>query len=219
MRCRLLWSLFFSLLAVPLFSQRTLQDTDENKYRILLPDHWSNHSKAFHVLTDVLPALCPELKDKDICGDDCNPAWTVAFYLSEPELLSYQVYPRNSPITNTNTRSSFVSKDFYISPASPQPRQETGNNLIYRQPNTNTTGKEIVSYFTFQCFLLLRDKEQNIVTRLILVDTNEVWQKVQANRKGNTPEDASGKTNPLLPSAKDLMAIADKKIIALGKGE
>lgn len=210
-----LLALFFFLLLSPVFSQRTLKETDENKYRINLPDHWKPHSKAFHVLSDVLPALCPELKDKDLCGDNCNPAWTVEFYLTEPELLWYEVNAKPSPVNNTNTQFSFVRKDMYISPASPQMR-ETGNNAAYRRIPGEFAGKEVVSYFNFQCFLLLKDKEQKIVTRLILVDTNEVWKKVQSSK---TSYNSTGKWGSLLPGSDELLAIADKKILVLGKSE
>lgn len=215
MNSRIFFSFLFFLIALPLFSQRTLQEVDENKYRISLPDHWSTHSKAFQVLTDVLPGLCPELKQKDICGDDCNPAWRVEFYLTEPELLYYEINSKPSPTINTNTQVSFVRKDMYISRGSPQ-MKEIGNNLTDRQLN-NMTGKEIVSYFNFQCFLLLLDREQRIVTRLILVDTNEVWKKVQSVKKSINTTGTPGLWNALLPGSEELMAVADKKILALGK--
>lgn len=202
--------------AVASFAQRSLAETDENKYRVNLPDHWKPHSKAIRVLSDVLPVICPELKDKDICGDDCNPAWTVEFYLSEPELEYYEINGKPTFPVNTNTRNLFVRPGAYITPSTPQPSQ-IENNPGIRQSAVNPSGKEIVSYFNFQCFLLLLDKQQKIVTRLVLVDTNETWKKVITSAASAPVSNKQDKTVSLLPGAEELLAIADKKILALGK--
>jgi hypothetical protein len=134
----LITGLFLFTLTAPAQSKQF----KENKYRLHLPDKWKPGNKVWKKLSDKLPEVCEELKDKDLCGDDCNSRYTVEFYMSAPQIEDYGSY--------------------LISP------NPTGN------PPTETW--EFVTYYRFQCYLLLYDnKSEELLTKVIVVDTNEVW--------------------------------------------
>jgi hypothetical protein len=68
---------------------QTLAAVDTGKYRINLPDYWKPGNKVWRVLTDKLPLVCEELADKELCGDRCNPRYSIEFEMSEPEIVDY----------------------------------------------------------------------------------------------------------------------------------
>lgn len=115
----------------------------ENKYRINLPDYWKSGNKVWQKLTDKLPEVCGELKDKELCGDNCNPRYTVEFYMTQPWIIDY--YPNHISSDVNSTRPTELW--------------------------------EFVTYYNFQCYLLLYDNStKKLLTKVIVVDTNEVWQ-------------------------------------------
>lgn len=71
------------------FSQQA-KKVNPSKYRINLPNYWKPGSKAVQVLADRLPEVCEELKDKELCGDDCRAKYTLEFYMSEPKVFEYR---------------------------------------------------------------------------------------------------------------------------------
>jgi hypothetical protein len=117
---------------------------DTNKYRIDLPSYWKPGNKVWKILTDKLPLVCPEIKDKEICGDDCNPGYTLQFEMSDPVIFEYFPNHINSIYTNTQ----------------------------FRKPSETW---DIQTQYGFECSLLLRNDKGVLITRFILVDTNEVW--------------------------------------------
>ena len=84
-------SLFFCFLlfcCTSLGQQR--KAVSEQKFRINLPGYWKAGNKAWQILPDHLVEICPELEGKELCGDDCNPKYTVEFYMSEPTVANYR---------------------------------------------------------------------------------------------------------------------------------
>lgn len=137
-------NIFIILLLVAGSEQMRAQPArlNESKFRINLPDFWRPGNKIWKTLPEKLPAICEELKDKDLCGDDCNPRYTVEFYMSPP-----------------------YAEDYATNLISPNP---AGN------PPTETW--EFVTYYRFQCYLLLYDnKTEKLVTKIIVVDSSEIW--------------------------------------------
>lgn len=85
---------------------------DSNKYRINLPDYWKPGNKIWQILTDKLPLVCEELKDKDICGDDCTPFYTIEFIMSDPVIFSH--FPIHISSTYTNNQHSKPTETWEI---------------------------------------------------------------------------------------------------------
>ena len=106
------YSFIIFLFLCPLLSTgQSLSDIDTNKYRIDLPSYWKTGSKALRILSDKLPLVSPELKDKDLCGDDCNPKYRIELYLSDPEIVDFNSFhiagDRNSQTWQHNTYYAF----------------------------------------------------------------------------------------------------------------
>ena len=123
----------FLLFATSIYGKDPNLPRDTNKYRINLPDHWKPGNKVWQILNDKLPLVCTELKDKDLCGDNCKPIYTVDFEMTDPTVLDY--YPKR-----------------------------IANNKY-----------EIITLYSFQSNLYIRNRKGEIVTRIIIVDTNEVF--------------------------------------------
>lgn len=123
---------FLLLHSAPFYSQ-SLNTIDTGKYRINLPAHFKPGNKAWRILDEKLPLVCEELKNKELCGDDCKPAYTIDFTMSDPLVLDY--YPLR--ISGTNY--------------------------------------DIITLYTFESSLFLKNSAGEIVTRIILVDTNDVF--------------------------------------------
>jgi len=121
-----------------------LSTPDSTKYRIDLPDYWKPGNKVWKILIDKLPLVCAEIKDKELCGDDCNPGYSFEFEMSDPVIFNY--FPNHISSVFTNNQ--------------------------FRRPSETW---DIQTRYGFECSLLLRDEKGILVTRFILVDTNEVW--------------------------------------------
>jgi hypothetical protein len=117
---------------------------DTNKYRINLPVYWKPGNKVWKILTDKLPLVCNEIRDKELCGDNCNPGYIIELEISDPVIFDY--FPNH--ISSTYTNNQFVKPS------------ETW---------------DIQTRYGFECSLLLRNDKGDLLTRFILVDTNEVW--------------------------------------------
>lgn len=143
MKSSVIFFLLGCLLSSDLCAQ-SLAQIDENKYRIILPDYWKPGNKVWKILTDKLPGVCEELKDKELCGDDCNPKYTIELELSDLVITDYV--------------PNHISSDYR-------------NSSQYRQ----TDNWDIRTMYSFESSLLLRNEKGVIITRMILVDTNEVW--------------------------------------------
>jgi len=82
--------IFLLLLLCQAGTAQQKKSVSENKYRINLPSYWKAGNKAWQTLADHLPEVCPELTDKELCGDNCRPKYSVEFYMSEPVLSDYR---------------------------------------------------------------------------------------------------------------------------------
>ncbi len=205
--------LFFSCLA----SGQGLFPIDTNKYSIHLPDYWRPGNKIWKILTDKLPLVCEQLKEKELCGDYCHPAYTIEFEMTEPFINNY--YPNHVLSASTSQTWDFIT------------------------------------VYSFECSLLLFNEKDKLLTRFILVDTDETWtltnraslpsyipitqpkiyvgsnlirqttaasisMEQQARglggTEGQTPYDFINRNKEALaPARKDLLAVVDKKIRSL----
>lgn len=191
----------------------------ENKFRINLPDYWSKGNKALAILADRLPEVCDELKGKDICGDDCKPKYTIDFYLTEPEITGYYTEKIPQPV-NTSTRGLSNTVPM-LSMTSPQYMQTTLPPL--KNNNLQTESFKLLTEYRFQCFLLLKDEKDSILTRIVLVDTNETWYSDNSRKVRSDPYFTLQNRDSYIDRYKDkfvpdmyeMLAIADKKILSL----
>jgi hypothetical protein len=210
----------FLLFSMSLFAQTQTKTkslrVSENKYKINLPDHWGKGNKVWQVLTDKLPLVCEELKDKELCGDDCNPKYTVELYLTDAEDLEYYTTKTTPPaFTSTRHLANITRQNsgVYEIPYNPE--------KTYYAQNSNTW--KVNTFYSFRCYLLLVDKEEKIITRMILVDTNEVWnvyRSINLSNSGDfstkTPDEFIEKNKEKVnPTLKELYAIIEQKILAL----
>ncbi len=213
-------------LAISLFSfsqtkAQHLASIDSNKYRINLPDYWKPGQRIWRILSDKLPVVCEDIRDKELCGDDCNPWLRIEFEMSDPVILDY--LPNHISSNYANTQLSRPS-DLW----------------------------DIQTTYVFEASLLLMDNNGKIITRFIVVDTNEVWKhsnritlasyapapppvsyirRTTPNRYGITPDPGYQQLIPitgqegitpfsyinknrdkLTPSLKDMLAVIDSKI-------
>lgn len=197
-----------TMLSLIVTAQKKSTAVNNDKYRVNLPDYWGKGHKVWKVLIDKLPVACEELAGKDLCGDDCNPKYTVEFYLTEPTVVDYST-KRIIPAANTDTRH-LVQKNMNF--------ESTGN--YYFPSNTSIIDSwQAITNYNFQCFLLLMDEKGKILTKMVLVDTNEIWERPHPETiKGGTPpqsnymENNKEKFNLVIF---DLLAIVEKKILAL----
>ncbi|NOT51186.1 MAG: hypothetical protein HOP10_07905 [Chitinophagaceae bacterium] len=207
------------LLSIAAIAQNKTLPLSENKYRINLPDYWGHGNKVWNILTEKLPLVSEELKDKEVCGDDCHPKYSIDFYITEPELTGYTRYKKPKAVS-TSTRA-LVNKipGTVLVPGSYSPQLPAG---YYNQAANNQPEQwQMTAEYVFQCFLLLKDDTGRIITKFILVDTNEVWSSAF---KGSNTEYSSPQ-NPdvffetykekFTPDKFELLAIVDKKILAL----
>ncbi len=220
MRPTLLLTAFFVALTLSAGAQNKKLPLNENKYRIDLPDYWGHRNKVWQILTEKLPLVCDELKNKQICGDNCRPKYTVGFYITEPEVVGYTRYKKPQPIS-TNTRA-LVNKMPGVSLNTPPYNRNFPIEYYNAAPNNVSNEKwETAGEYIFQCFLLLKDDTGHIITKFILVDTNEVWSSpYKAGSRSFFPSgdpDIFFEKNKELftPDKFELMAIADKKLLAL----
>ncbi|MBC7873453.1 MAG: hypothetical protein H7Y01_05635 [Ferruginibacter sp.] len=182
---------------------QNLSSLDTNKYRINLPDYWGRGNKIWQVLLDKLPLVCEELKDKELCGDDCNPKYFIEFEMSAPVIYDYS----SRHILSDNT------------------------NNFYKRPSGTW---DITTLYGFECSLLLLDNNNKLLTRLIVVDTDETWtfsnritlpsyspppplypamRWVSTGQEGQSVYSYINKNKEkLAPAFKDMFAVVDKKI-------
>ena len=88
---------------------QTLSSVDTNKYRIDLPDYWKPGSRVWQILSDKLPIVCDEIRNKDLCGDDCNPKYRIELFLSDPEIIDFA----SSRLSNDRKQESWQHTTYY----------------------------------------------------------------------------------------------------------
>ena len=101
--------LFFSIC----ISAQPKAIVDTNKYRINLPDYWKPGNKVWKILDEKLPLVSAELKDKQLCGDNCKPKYTIEFEMSEPVVTDYLTNSISS--TATTQTWEFVTLYYFSS--------------------------------------------------------------------------------------------------------
>jgi len=121
-----------------------LSSVDTGKFRINLPPYWKAGNKVWEILVDKLPLVCEELKDKELCGNDCNPRYSIEFEMSPPVIFSYT--------------SNHISSDY--------------TNNQYRKPSEVW---DFNAHYSFECYLLLLDDKNKLLTKFVLVDSTEEW--------------------------------------------
>ncbi|HEV7782548.1 MAG TPA: hypothetical protein VGO58_14840 [Chitinophagaceae bacterium] len=215
MRKILLPTVSLLLLSVCLSAQKKSLPVNERKYSINLPDYWGKGNKVWQVLIDKLPLVCEELKDKEVCGDDCNPKYTVELYLTEPG--DYEYYNKVvNPAPYTNTRH-LASTSVSANPLNRNTPYNPEREYYSRSGNT----WKITTTYNFQAFLVLVDNNEKVLTKMVLIDTDELWQiartvnlsgEFNAHAPSRYIEDNKEKVTPTLF---DLFAIVEEKIMAL----
>jgi hypothetical protein len=206
------------LLSVCLSAQPKTLKLNENKYSIYLPDYWGKGHKVWQVLTDKLPVICEELKDKELCGDNCNPKYRVELYVTEPGNFEYDSKKANpAPYTNTRHLGNQMVMVNGI------PHQAYNPERAYYSSASNMW--KITTLYDFQCYLLLMDDTGKIITRMILVDTNEIWHRenvVNMSSGGNFSDqnakayiENENNKEKLMPTLYEMLAIIEKKILDL----
>lgn len=140
----IIFCIFFSIFFLPEIGAQRIISLDTNKYRINLPGYWKPGNRVWKILTDKLPLVCREIREKELCGDDCNPGYTIGFEMSDPVIFEY--FPNHISSTFTNNPFGKPSETW-----------------------------EIQTLYGFECSLLLRNEKGALISRFILVDTNEVW--------------------------------------------
>lgn len=204
----LLLPLFFVII-YPLSSKAQTSKVKENKYRIDLPNYWGKGHKVWKVLTDKLPVVCAELENKELCGDDCNAKYVVEFYLTEPTVVDYSSKRIIAPV-ETNTRVLLLkANNFDV--------RSNNYSTFYPTRTSAIDSWQATANYYFQCYLLLRDNTGKLITTLILVDTNEVWERTYPKELPMRPSESDiefnkEKYNPVIY---DLLAIVERKILAL----
>lgn len=94
----ILYGFLLSCFYLPSYGQ-TLASLDTNKYRINLPSFWKPGNKTWKILSDKLPVICEEIREKDLCGDHCNPKYTLELEILEPIVIDYDYYCTNAAAT------------------------------------------------------------------------------------------------------------------------
>ena len=131
-------SCYIALFFISIISSgQNISVIDTSKYKINLPDYWKPGNKIWQILNDKLPLVCEELKGKELCGDNCNPKYSIEFIISEPFIYDYY------------------------------------SNHISSGKDSETW--EFVTMYSFTSSFLLVNEKKELLTRFILVDTNEVW--------------------------------------------
>ncbi len=106
---------FIPILILCMFSHvlpaQHLSNIDVNKYSIRLPSYWKPGNKIWKILTDKLPLVCEEIKEKELCGDNCNPGYTIELEVYEPLALDHDYYCTNS--TSTGPVRDWVFLTYY----------------------------------------------------------------------------------------------------------
>jgi hypothetical protein len=156
-----------------------LSKIDTGKYRIDLPAYWKPGNSIWHILNDKLPVVCDELKDKQLCGDDCNPKYIVAFEMTRPIIYDHYLGKVKSPDSSESWKS-FAGRNY-----------------------------------NFQASLLLLDNNGVLLTKFIIVDTNEVWMLYNKNAGQLKPKTITQDISQPIPPSVATPALAQAYAVSM----
>jgi hypothetical protein len=207
--------LVFCFITSVVFSQKTLKDTDENKYRINLPEYWGKGYKYLRILNTILSEQVDVLKDKELCGDECNTGYRVEVYITNPKMEEYR-YSKVLQWANTNTRGLTNNRRLV--------NLETGqyepslNN--YAPVNNSQDRWQFRGLYSFNCYLLVIDKDDKITHKLILVSDDELWDKkmitdLSLHTQLTPAAYLEANYEKLYPADFEVYSIIENKILAL----
>lgn len=219
MRNNLFLLLVISCISLTATAQQASEKIDTNKYRINLPDYWGKGHKVWNILIDRLPEICPELSNKDLCGDDCKTRYSVELYLTNPVIEDYK-YTNYGTSVPSNTRPGSFNPVF--DPTGKMVSLPMATMINLTQSGNKDVKMTLSSYYSFECYLLLVENNEKIITKMVLVDPTELWSKrknfnnAYNNRPGIAPEQIIEKNkDEVTPTEKDLFNIVENKILAL----
>ena len=209
----------------PKIEGQRLTTLDTNKYRINLPGYWKPGNQIWRILSDKLPLVCGELKDKDICGDDCNPKYIIEFEMSEPVIMGY--YPNHISSDFINNQYSKPSEvweiqTYYGFECSLYLRNEKGDYITrFILIDTNEVWKisnrvKLASYAPPPRPLTSMNNRRTTSNRSGAIDMgnyNYIQSIPATGQEGQTPYSyIQTNKSKLAPSYRDLLAIVDMKI-------
>jgi hypothetical protein len=205
-----------------LFAQKKIS-IDSTKYRIHLPDYWGSGNKVWRILTDKLPTVCDDLRDKELCGDDCNPWLHVEFVISDFAILDYipnmvsanYSYDRSKPSENWDIQTLYSFSCSLL-------LMDNHDKIITRFIIIDTTQVwrlisrvKLASYAPAAAPVTYRKYSS---TRIGVVTdpttfVNTSQQYVPSAQEGETPFSyISNNKEKLMPELRDLFRIIDQKI-------
>jgi len=86
-----------------------LSQTTSNKFSLHVPSEWKHRPKFLFKLAEILRKQVPQLADKFECYD-CNAAYHVRFYMSDPQIHYSNYKPSNNSVFITYfTFDSFIN--------------------------------------------------------------------------------------------------------------
>lgn len=219
MKNNLFLLLMISFVSLTARAQQTSEKIDTNKYRINLSKYWSNGHKVWKILSDRLPEICPELSDKDLCGDDCKTRYSVELYITEPVIEDYRFTNFGTSVTSGTRPGSF---DPVVDPTGKMVSLPMATLINLTQTGNKDVKMTLSSYYSFESYLLLVENNEKIITKMVLVDSTELWTKRKnfdnrySNRLGSSKEQIIEKSkDELAPNEKDLLTIIENKILSL----
>lgn len=193
---------------------QTLADIDTNKYSIRLPSHWKPGNKIWKILSDKLPLICEEIKDKELCGDRCNPKYTIVLEIYEPLATDHDFYCTNT--TSTGPVRNWVFLTYYNFHSSFLLLNEKGQ-VLTRFVLVDTTETWMVrkhESFNLQPEVIYRPARVNNSNYFLLRAQNPVAPQPQIRYRDTVDPMTYIQQNrqALLPSDLELFAIIDRKI-------
>lgn len=184
-------------------SGQRLSDIDTNKYSIHLPSYWKPGNKIWEILTDKFPIVCEELKDKELCGDHCNPKYTIEFDMSEPVIYNYY----SSHISSGPATESWQFYTVYSFSASLLLFNEK-DKLLTQFILVDSTEKWTVAHRA-ELASYLPSK-----TPIMYVQNGQVYQSARTSgTSGQTPFSyINNNKEKLSPTQRDMLSVVDEKI-------
>jgi hypothetical protein len=82
---------------------------DTSRYKVALGSFWKTGDKVWRILTDVLPRICPQLSEKQMCVDPCDAAYSVVLNITRPSVIN-----RSYSVAMSSLRSDdYIIRTYY----------------------------------------------------------------------------------------------------------